>query len=258
MVKMSEDIINRNQDLINYLNADNMFLNLDNILKEYGKDFILKEEHDTEEECVRSYVVRSTVMKVATECIEHYAKAILIQNGHSWDESKSWGHNLLNLYNSLDEKSKSHLSLALMPINTFDNLDVNDYLNQNKIYDENLFIKIISKLDRDISNPDLINYQADFLNEYDTYDYVKDLPKIQSIKDHVNITHFKGEETIDTELEKLYPQNTPGKPKEQLFSIKARFPGQYLVSGNAEFLISLTYAFNGLSNIYRNINGDAR
>lgn len=257
MVKMSKDIINRNQDLINYLNADNMFLNLDNILKEYGKDFILKEEHDTEEECVRSYVVRSTVMKIATECIEHYAKAILIQNGHTWDESKSWGHNLLNLYNSLDEKSKSHLNVALMPLNVLDD-DIKDYISQNKINNDNLFINLLMKLSNDFNINNIIDSKKDLINVYDNYNYINDFPKTCEIKDNDNITHLTGDETIEKELEELYPQNTPGKPKEQLFSIKTRFPGQYLVSGNAEFLISLTYAFNGLSNFYRNKNGDAR
>ena len=41
--------------------------------------------------------------------------------------------------------------------------------------------------------------------------------------------------------QKLNPQNIPGQPRQQLFGIKSRFPGQYLVEGNAEFLISLAY-----------------
>jgi hypothetical protein len=105
-----------------------MFAALEQIIRENDKDFILKEDHETEEDCIRSYVVRSNVMRFASDAIEHYAKAILIQNGHTWDESRTWGHNLLDLFNSLDEESRSIVLVTLMPLNTIEKLNYqNEY-----------------------------------------------------------------------------------------------------------------------------------
>ena len=75
MVRMTEQLKNNYQDLINYSNADNMFMALEQIIRENGKDFILKEDHETEEDCIRSYVVRANAMRFASDAIEHYAKA---------------------------------------------------------------------------------------------------------------------------------------------------------------------------------------
>lgn len=65
MIKMDENLKNKYQDVINYENADSMFTALDNLLKENDRKFVLTEEHDTEENCIRSYVLRSNAMRYA-------------------------------------------------------------------------------------------------------------------------------------------------------------------------------------------------
>ena len=98
MFVMNEELLSKYQNDINYANADNMFDALERLVNRYGRDFILEKYHLTEVDCVKSYVVRSNAIKCACDSIEHYIKAMLIQDGHTWDESKSLGHGLLALY----------------------------------------------------------------------------------------------------------------------------------------------------------------
>ena len=249
MFKMDEKLIKKHQNLINYLNADSMFSGLEQIINNNGKEFILKEEHETEEECVKSYVARANVMKIACEAIEHYAKAILIQNGHTWDESKSWGHNMLDLFMNLDKESKSLILVTLMPYNK---LDSHDLVNNYDDYDKAMMylIKMLCK-NYLIENPEEINNNyIDNTNNFDKYIYNEPY-KQPYIPQDENIVGMKDDQTVEGELKKLNPEKIPGQPKQQLFGIKSRFPGQYLVEGNAEFLISLAYTMNQISHIYR-------
>ncbi len=247
MIRMSEELINSEQNLINYLNADNIFKALEQILMIYGRDFILKEEHETKEECVESYVARSNAMRFACDAIEHYAKAILIQNGHTWDESKSWGHNLLDLFNNLDEESRSLVISTLSPLT----LNIFDFSQQQNLYEKEMICLINLFAENSLleeSPEELVRY---YLNNntagsVDNNDNLKPVVLLDG-----NITRIKPEQTVDGELEKLNSQSNPGKPRQPLFGIKSRFPGQYLVEGNAEFLISLAYTFNKISCLYR-------
>lgn len=252
MVRMTEKLKNNYQDLINYSNADNMFMALEQIIRENGKDFILKEDHETEEDCIRSYVVRANAMRFASDAIEHYAKAILIQNGHTWDDSKAWGHNLLDLFNNLDEESRSIVLTTLMPLNAIEKLN-----NQNEYseYENAMFylIRLMEKYNL-IEKPkeniyDNTNIKDQCIN-YNIYNKI-DIPKTPYIQHDENIVSIKEDQTVEGELQKLNPPNIPGQPKQQLFGIKSRFPGQYLVEGNAEFLISLAYTLNKISHVYR-------
>lgn len=254
MIRMNEQLKNNYQNLINYSNADSMFTALEQIINQNGKEFILKEEHETEEECVRSYVARSNAMRFASEAIEHYAKAILIQNGHTWDESRSWGHNLLDLFNNLDEESRSIVLVTLMPLNTIDNtIDNLNYQNEYSEYENAMFylLRLMEKYHL-IEHPEEI--KIDYTNNKNyNYDYINknDIPKTLVIPQDGNIVSIKDDQTVEGELQKLNPQNVPGQPRQQLFGIKSRFPGQYLVEGNAEFLISLAYTMNKISKVYR-------
>lgn len=45
MVVMTDELIRKYQNEINYSNADSMFNALDTIINQYGRDFILQEEH---------------------------------------------------------------------------------------------------------------------------------------------------------------------------------------------------------------------
>ncbi len=243
MIRMSEELINSEQNLINYSNADNIFKALEQILITYGRDFILKEEHETKEECVKSYVARSNAMRFACDAIEHYAKAILIQNGHTWDESKSWGHNLLDLYNNLDEESRFLVRSTLLPaFSPQQNLYEKEMICLIKLFEENSLLEE--------SPEELVRYYLNN-NTVGSVDNNANFSKIPIILLGENITRIKPEQTVDDELKKLSSQSNPGKPRQPLFGIKSRFPGQYLVEGNAEFLISLAYTFNKISCLYR-------
>ena len=247
MIRMSEELINSEQNLINYSNADNIFKALEQILSMYGRDFILKEEHETKEECVKSYVARSNAMRFACDAIEHYAKAILIQNGHTWDESKSWGHNLLDLFNNLDEESRILVRSTLSSLNIF------DFSQQQNLYEKEMIclIKLFEENSLLEESPEeLVRYYLNN-NTVGSVDNNANFSKIPIILLGENITRIKPEQTVDDELKKLNSQNNPGKPRQPLFGIKSRFPGQYLVEGNAEFLISLAYTFNKISCLYR-------
>lgn len=252
MVKMTEQLKNNYQDLINYSNADTMFMALEQIIRENGKDFILKEEHETEEDCIRSYVVRSNVMRFASDAIEHYTKAILIQNGHTWDESRTWGHNLLDLFNNLDEESRTIVLVTLMPLNTIEKLN-----NQNEYSEyENAMVYLIRLMEKyhllEQTKENIYDNTniKDYGINYNIYNKV-DIPKTPYIQHDENIVSIKEDQTVEGELQKLNPQNIPGEPRQQLFGIKSRFPGQYLVEGNAEFLISLAYTVHKISHVYR-------
>lgn len=248
MFKMTEELKDSYQNLINYLNADSMFKALDQIINEHGREFILKETHDTEEDCVRSYVARSSAMRYASDAIEHYAKAILIQNGHTWDDSRSWGHNLLDLFNNLDEESKAIVATTLMPTNVINNLN---YKNTYSDYDNTIIYlaKLMQKYHL-IEDYNEVNYNYKDIEKNNIYNN-KEIRKTPFIPQKGNIVGIKDNQTVEGELQKLNPQNIPGQPRQQLLGIKSRFPGQYLVEGNAEFLISLAYTMNKISIIYR-------
>lgn len=253
MVRINEQLISQYQNVINYNNADSMFNAFVRIIEENCREFILKREHDTEEDCVRSYGMRSAVMRFACDAIEHYAKAILIQNGHTWNESKSWGHNLLDLFNNLDDESRHMITCVFMPMNSvaINSLEKEYVLNNNK--DDFLyFFHLMEKFCVfDVKKEDISN----FYNNYDSYYYEcygqKILGKMSFIPRSEHIVALQDGQSVTDGLSSLIPTQVPGQPRQQLFGIKARFPGQYVVEGPAEFLISLAYAMNGLSKIYR-------
>lgn len=258
MTKMSEELKNKYQNLINYSNANTMFMSLDNLLKVNSREFVLQREHKTEEEAVKSYVLRSSAMRFASDAIEHYAKAIIIQNGGTWDESKSWGHNLLDLFNNLDEESRSIIIVATMPPN-----ELKDLENTNIITDRERAIKYLYRIFEEYNIIETGKYEKDIMNNdnimSNTIDYPADkytnyidkTEKPITIFPDENIKSLSKDQTIEGELTKLNPPRVPGEPRQQVFGIKSRFPGQYLVDGNAEFLISMAYAFNKLSIFYR-------
>ncbi len=95
---VDEDLIQRNQDTINFFNADAMFEELSNFVDKYGYKYIFNRDFATEEECIINYCVRSHAVKLAMDACEHYSKAILIKNGYQWDDMKNVGHNLLRAY----------------------------------------------------------------------------------------------------------------------------------------------------------------
>lgn len=262
MVVMTNELIIKYQNEINYSNADSMFNALDTIINQYGRNFILQEEHKNEEECVKSYVARTSAMRFASDAIEHYIKAILIQDGHSWDESKSLGHSLLDLYSHLSNECKEIINFALKPLNKYV-VDYNDVANiYNSYYSEEYYIlvKLLEKyklFGKDEINEDKINninynyFLDNFLNKKKlskNYPLCENKSKIEhKLSFRENISSLSEGQTIEGELDKLRPQTR----HDQHFGIKARFPGQFLVKGNAEFLISLAYAMHDISFKYR-------
>jgi len=104
---IDDSLIQRNQDIINFFNADAMFDELHKFLDKYGYDYVFNRDFSSDEELIRNYCVRSHVVKLAMDACEHYCKAILIQNGLSWNDMKDAGHNLLRAYNLLDDEDKN-------------------------------------------------------------------------------------------------------------------------------------------------------
>ena len=255
MVKMSRDLINSYQNLINYSNADSMFAALDQLLKNNGREFLTRDEYETEEECVRFYVLRSNAMRFAADAIEHYAKAILIQNGHTWDESKTWGHNLLDLFLNLDEESRYIVEMTMKPIDYHEKFknDIEFFDGKDKKFNDGGYIKIIEVLKDMLSYPSKEDYlyNNSLLSKYNykSDNKIEPIPSPTIQKD--NIVTVGEDQTIEGELGKLNPHPVPGQPKEQVFGIKSRFPGQYFVEGNAEFLVSLAYTLHAISDYYR-------
>lgn len=252
MVKMSKDLLDEYLDEINFTNADYMFESMEQIIAFYGMDFIIREDHPTKEDCVRSYMARCAAMKSACEAIEHYIKALLIQNHTSWDAAASLGHNLLRLFNSLDDDSRYSIIMSLLVSTNTDTIkdffDPTHYNNTDySHYIEEFFTKIIKEKMIDIENPmddqaptDIQDISEERVNNSN------EIPNsIQNTRDVINDATMR--RTVEDELEILSPPIEPGKPRKPLFSIATRFPGQSLVEGNAEFLISLARALNSLS-----------
>ena len=251
MIQMNDTLKEKYQNLINYENADIMFNAFENLIRTYGKDLILKTYFETEEECVNNHVIKSSVMRFATDSIEHYIKAILIQNGSNWNEAKSWGHNLLDLFNNLDEESRRIIMVSLMPSNEIDYIKYEYALkNYNEVsYLYKLLLKYghIKEEKMELNNIDYSQYE--YKNNYNKKEHDK-TPILQQD----NIIPLKNGQTVSGELSKLDPKRVSGQSRQQLLNIRARFPGQYIVDGNVEFLISLAYALNSLSKYYRKRN----
>lgn len=134
-----------------------------------------------------------------------------------------------------------------MPYNKYDYQ--NEYSDKEKaiMYLYNLF----DKYNLMESPKETTDYNNVYL-KYENYDNKNILPiREPVIFQDQNIKPVSSDSSIEQELTKLNPPKIPGTPREQLFGIKSRFPGQYLVEGNAEFLISMAYTLNKISNYYR-------
>lgn len=255
MVVMDESLLSKYQDEINFTNADNMFIAFDGLINRYGRDFILQTEHDSELDCVRSYTARAHAIKCATDVIEHYTKAILIKQGHTWDESKSWGHSLLDLYQNLDDDCKDLIKNALLYFNDVQ-LPKDDNINSNIIKDypldkDETLIKLIRLIEKyDLSYKNIIENIIENDHIYNNNLKIcsnKYYPNLKVVKSeppkNIRVIPLKDGQTIESELEKTKPVTR----RDQHLGIKARFPGEKLIEGNAEFLISLAYAMRDIS-----------
>lgn len=117
-MRISESLISKNQNFINYWTAESSYNDLEGFVNKYltriedengisyNHDSIFQRDFESETECLNNYCIRSKVVKLATETCELYCKAILIDNGKNWGELKSLGHNLLDCYNALNEEDK--------------------------------------------------------------------------------------------------------------------------------------------------------
>lgn len=117
-MRISESLISKNQNFINYWTAESSYNDLEGFFNKYltriedengisyNHDSIFQRDFESETECLNNYCIRSKVVKLATETCELYCKAILIDNGKNWGELKSLGHNLLDCYNALNEEDK--------------------------------------------------------------------------------------------------------------------------------------------------------
>lgn len=118
-MQISEALISKNQNYINYWTAESSYDDLKEFVSkytitnsdEYGTSYdcssIFNREFSNEIECLNNYCIRSKVIKLATETCELYCKAILVDNGGKWVDMKNLGHNLLDCYNALNEKDKN-------------------------------------------------------------------------------------------------------------------------------------------------------
>ena len=183
-MQMTEELRQKYNDTINFMNADNMFFALESLVNEYGLDYILKKEHEDEKSLIESYVLRSNAIRFSCDTIEHYVKAILIMNGSSWDQSKSWGHNLLELFRNLDTESQAVLTESLeyneinLKINTNKEEIIGYIFNMLKKY--SLFnVKEINEEQID----ELINCFDNFNKNYDPKEYQEESRNGQEIND---------------------------------------------------------------------------
>lgn len=131
---IDENLIQRNQDIINFFNADAMFDELHKFMEKYDYDYIFNRDFNSDEDLILNYCIRSHIVKLAMDACEHYSKAILIKNGSSWDEMKSVGHNLLKAYDLFDNEDKNIIKNSIFFKNSPTNEISFDYTNTMKIY----------------------------------------------------------------------------------------------------------------------------
>lgn len=117
-MQISESLVSKNQNYINYWTAESSYNDLKEFVSKYiatiedengisyDHSSIFQRDFDSESECLKNYCIRSKIIKLATETCELYCKAILVDNGKNWGELKSLGHNLLDCYNALNDEDK--------------------------------------------------------------------------------------------------------------------------------------------------------
>lgn len=66
-------------------------------------------EFGDEIKSLRRYVIETTIVNKSLDLFEQTGKGILIANGYSWDECKTFGHNVLKIYQQMNEVDKSKL-----------------------------------------------------------------------------------------------------------------------------------------------------
>ncbi len=238
-MKIDQSKVARNQKTINFTNASFAMDDLNSFLDRYGIDYIMQDDFSSEEECCVNYVVKARTIKLATEAIELYIKAILIHKGHRWDEAKSWGHNLLLLFNALDDESKNIILAALAPIN--------EYYQFNGEFEEFTDFKFLFRLLHDFGELD----DEELMGLPPMDGIIPYLKNVNSLKKevvplrHERIVPLKGEDT----LEGVLGEAEAGS--KQPLTVRARYPGQTLISTKRiELLISLAYALKGVADHY--------
>ena len=135
-MQITESLINKNQNYINYWTAESSYNDLKEFVNkyiatvedEYGISYdhscIFQRDFESETECLDNYCIRSKVVKMSTETCELYCKAILVDNGKNWGELKSLGHNLIDCYNALNDEDKN--LIESIPIDYMINFPVFD------------------------------------------------------------------------------------------------------------------------------------
>lgn len=158
---INETLLDKNQDYINFWNAFRSYNDLNSFMGyftlfdhetlEHTIEHVYKRDFNDEKTVIDNYLIRSAIIKKATETCELFCKAILVANGKNWNEMKSLGHHLLDCFNSLPLNQKKMILNA-----PFDRI-------VSRPYDLHTEIIQLSETDnQNVEGIDILNCLSDF------------------------------------------------------------------------------------------------
>lgn len=99
-----------NNELLNYIEENKFDLGFDKAFANSGMRIIKHGGlYNDVIKSLKKYVTETTIVNKSLDLFEQTGKGILIANGHDWDECKTFGHNILNIYNHLTENDRIRL-----------------------------------------------------------------------------------------------------------------------------------------------------
>ena len=267
MIEISNDIIYKHQNAINFESADKSYEELIRALEKYGA-FLTPREFDEgqEKELVEYYCNRTYIMRKAVEYIEQESKAIVVCNAiknnssietinNAWEENKNIGHTIVKCFMALPEEDQDYIIkfMSSKIIQNKDSISNNEVKNPGQkvfefvdliktmgLIDDSEIVEIYESLLEEANH----NYQksdvtASSKKHFDTEDLDVTLNgKTKKFPNRVFYTKNDGismisSNTTEPTLKKILKKIE----KKQPIVVSSRYPGQRVVEGNVELIL---------------------
>ena len=98
------------EELINIIEKNTVDIGFNSNFENSGMEIIhyAGYNHDIVKS-IRRYITETTIINKSLDLFEQTGKGIFVSNGLSWDECKTFGHNILKIYQALPQEYKEQL-----------------------------------------------------------------------------------------------------------------------------------------------------
>ena len=98
------------KELINIIEKNTVDIGFDNNFENSGMNIIRYAGYNNDiVKSIRRYITETTIVNKSLDLFEQTGKGIFVSNGLSWDECKTFGHNIFKIYQALPQEYKEQL-----------------------------------------------------------------------------------------------------------------------------------------------------